>query len=245
MSAKSLEDKVAIVTGSARGIGKAVAIKLASHGADIVSVDIIKSNMTDVVEKVESLGRKCFTKEVDVSCWESVNKMVSEVVSQFGKVDILVNVAGILGSEKTILNISEEEWNTTIDVNLKGIFNCSKAVLSYMLKSKQGRIVNIASIAGLRGDSFVDYSSSKAGVIGFTMALARELFSTGIKVNAIAPGSVNTPMFQKVKETVKKQVDNFVIGEPEDIADGVLFLILNNFISGETINMSGGGFIAL
>lgn len=241
-----LAGKVALVTGGAQGIGKAVALLLARNGADIVVSDINLEKAEETAKEVQALGRKALATKVDVGTFGDVEKMVEAILTQFGKVDILVNNAGI-ARDKLILRMTEEDWDAVLNINLKGTFNCTKAVVRHMSKQKSGKIVNIASVVGEMGNAGQgNYAASKAGVIGFTKTIAREFAQRGINVNAIAPGYIETPMTDalpdKVKEELKRLIPMDRLGKPEDVAEAVLFLVSEsaNYITGQVLNVNGG-----
>jgi 3-oxoacyl-[acyl-carrier protein] reductase len=241
-----LAGKVALITGAAQGIGKAVALLLARNGADIVISDINLEKAEETAKEVQALGRKAMATKVDVATLGDVEKMVQATLAQFGKVDILVNNAGI-ARDKLILRMSEEDWDAVLNINLKGTFNCTKAVVRYMSKQKSGKIVNIASVVGEMGNAGQgNYAASKAGVIGFTKTIAREFAQRGINVNAIAPGYIETPMTDalpdKAKEELKRLIPMDRLGKPEDVAEAVLFLVSEsaNYITGQVLNVNGG-----
>lgn len=241
-----LEGKVALITGAAQGIGKAIAMLLAKNGADVVVSDINLDKANETSKEVVALGRRSIAIKVDVSKSDEVEKMVERIISEFGRIDILVNNAGIT-RDKLILRMTEEDWDQVIDVNLKGTFNCTKAAIKYMSKQKSGKIVNIASVSGEMGNpGQANYSASKAGVIGFTKTIAREFAQRGINVNAIAPGYIETPMTEvlpdKIKEELKKMIPMERLGKPEDVAHAVLFLVseASSYITGQVLNVNGG-----
>jgi len=241
-----LKGKVALVTGAAQGIGKAIALLLARNGADLVVSDINLEKAQETAREIQAIERKALAVKVDVANLEDVERMVQAVLEQFHQVDILVNNAGI-ARDKLILRMTEEDWDVVLDVNLKGTFNCTKAVIRHMLKQKSGKIVNIASVVGEMGNAGqANYSASKAGVIGFTKTIAREFAQRGINVNAIAPGYIETPMTdalpEKVKEELKRMIPLERLGRPEDIAEAVLFLVSasSNYITGQVLNVNGG-----
>lgn len=241
-----LAGKVALVTGGAQGIGKAVALLLARNGADIVVSDINLEKAEETAKEVQALGRRALATKVDVAAFGDVEKMVEAILTQFGKVDILVNNAGI-ARDKLILRMTEEDWDAVLNINLKGTFNCTKAVVRHMSKQKSGKIVNIASVVGEMGNAGQgNYAASKAGVIGFTKTIAREFAQRGINVNAIAPGYIETPMTDalsdKVKEELKRLIPMDRLGKPEDVAEAVLFLVSEsaNYITGQVLNVNGG-----
>jgi 3-oxoacyl-[acyl-carrier protein] reductase len=245
---KSLElsGKVALVTGAAQGIGKAIALLLARNGADVVVSDINLEKAQETTNEIEGMGRRSFAIKVNVADLKDVEQMVKAIVEQFGRIDILVNNAGIT-RDRLILRMTEEDWDTVLDVNLKGTFNCTKAVIRHMSKQKSGKIVSIASVSGEMGNpGQANYAASKAGVIGFTKTIAREFAGRGINVNAIAPGYIQTPMTdavpEKAKEELKRMIPMERLGRPEDVAQAVLFLVSENsgYITGQVLNVNGG-----
>lgn len=250
-----LRGKVAIVTGAGQGIGKAIALELATAGASLVLADIREDTLEKVEEEIEEIGRAVLRIRMDVSKWEDAERMAQKAMERFGRVDILVNNAGIApkgkgGVRLGILDINDQDWDTVTNVNLKGVFNCSKAVMPFIISQRAGRIVNIGSIAGLTGgDSGIPsahYSVSKAGVICLTKVLARELAQYNINVNVIAPGRILTQMAEisspEANEAARKQTPLGRFGEPTDIARAVLFLVSKSgdYITGETMVIDGG-----
>lgn len=241
-----LSGKVALVTGAAQGIGKAIALLLARNGADIVISDINLEKAEETAKEIEGTGQKAMTIKVDVVNSEEVERMVQAVMERFGHIDILVNNAGI-ARDKLILRMTEGDWDTVINVNLKGTFNCTKAVVKHMSKQRSGKIVSIASVVGEMGNvGQGNYSASKAGVIGFTKTIAREFAQRGINVNAIAPGYIETPMTdvlpEKTKEELRRLIPMERLGRPEDVAEAVLFLVseASSYITGQVLNVNGG-----
>ncbi len=241
-----LEGKVAIITGGSQGIGKAIALLLAEKGVNIAVSDINREKAEEALREIESLGRKGLAIGVDVSNYNEVEAMVKKVVDTFGAIHILVNNAGIT-RDSLIIRMKEEDWDAVLDVNLKGTFNCTKAVLKYMTKQKGGRIVNIASIVGVMGNpGQANYVASKAGVIGFTKSTAREYSSRDITVNAVAPGFIDTAMTQalppEIREKLLKQIPIEKFGTPLDVAQAVLFLVSDDasYITGQVIHVNGG-----
>lgn len=241
-----LSGKVALVTGGAQGIGKAIALLLAKHGADVVVSDINLEKARETASEIEALGRKALALQANVAIWNEVEQMVEAVVERFGRIDILVNNAGIT-RDRLILRMTEEDWDMVLDVNLKGTFHCTKAALRHMAKQKSGKIVNIASVSGEMGNpGQANYAASKAGVIGFTKTIAREFASRGINVNAIAPGFIQTAMTdaipEKVRETLVQMIPMERLGQPEDVAEAVLFLVSerSSYITGQVLNVNGG-----
>ncbi len=241
-----LVGKVALVTGGAQGIGKAVALLLARNGADSVVSDVNLERAEETSREIQSLGRKAMAIKADVSRVGDVEGMVQAILEKFGKIDILINNAGI-ARDKLILRMTEEDWDAVLGVNLKGTFNCTKAVIKHMSKQRSGKIVNIASVVGEMGNAGqANYSASKAGVIGFTKTVAREFAQRGINVNAIAPGYIQTPMTDvlpdKAKEELKRMIPMERMGQPEDVAQAALFLVseASSYITGHVLNVNGG-----
>lgn len=241
-----LTGKVALVTGAAQGIGKAVAMLLAQRGADIIVSDINLEKAEETSKEIATLGPRAMAIRANVAVVEEVEKMVQAIIERFGQIHILVNNAGI-ARDKLLLRMTEEDWDLVLDINLKGTFNCTKAVIRYMSKQRYGKIVNIASVVGEMGNAGqANYSASKAGVIGFTKTIAREFASRGINVNAIAPGYIVTPMTEvlpeKAKEDLKRMIPMERLGQPEDVAQAAFFLVseASNYITGQVINVNGG-----
>lgn len=242
-----LKDKVAVVTGGTRGIGRAIVLKLADEGANIV---INYRNSDKEAEQLKAIleekGVKVLTVKCDISNFEDSKKLIDKCKEEFGKIDILVNNAGIT-KDTLIMRMKEEDFDSVIDVNLKGTFNCAKHASAIMLKQKFGKIINMTSVVGITGNAGQsNYAASKAGVIGLTKSLARELGSRGITVNAVAPGFINTDMTSvlsdKIKEEAMKNIPLKKLGNPEDIANLVGFLASDsaNYITGQVINVDGG-----
>ncbi|MBI2869282.1 MAG: 3-oxoacyl-[acyl-carrier-protein] reductase [Chloroflexi bacterium] len=239
-----LKDRVAIVTGSARGIGAAIALKLAEAKASVVVADLNEPGL--VAEQVKALGCPGLAVTADVSSAPDVTRLVDETIAAFGRVDILVNNAGIT-RDQIILRMSDDDWDNVLRVNLKSAFLCTRAALRSMLKQRWGRIVSIASIVGLTGNpGQANYASAKAGVIGFTRTIAKEVASRGITVNAVAPGFIDTAMTQKLddrqKEEIKKRIPLGYIGSARDVADAVGFLVSEEarYITGQVLSVDGG-----
>jgi 3-oxoacyl-[acyl-carrier protein] reductase len=243
----SMEGKIAIVTGGSRGIGRAISEELAQRGANIVVADIQeKSAKTTAHEITDLTGRESIGVYVDVADLESANKMVAHVKEKFGRVDILVNNAGVT-RDNLIMRISEDDWDMVLNVNLKGAFSCSKAVIRPMMKQRFGRIINISSVSGLAGQAGqTNYSASKAGLIGFTKALAREVASRQVTVNAVAPGFIPTALTVDLPEELKDWILNITpmgrMGTPEEIAYAVAFLASDKaaYITGQVLSVDGG-----
>ncbi len=242
-----LTGKVALVTGASRGIGKAIALELALNGATVaVNFSGSEEKANAVVEEIKALGREAIAIKADVSNSDSVNNLVKTVIETYGSLDILVNNAGIT-RDNLIMRMKEEEWDDVINTNLKGVFQCTKAVTRQMMKQRSGKIINIASIVGVSGNpGQANYVAAKAGVIGLTKTVAKELSSRNINVNAIAPGFITTDMTEKLPEEVKgemlKQIPLAKFGEPRDIAKVVLFLASEDskYITGQTLHVDGG-----
>ncbi len=241
-----LMDKVAIVTGAAQGIGKVIALGLAKCGADIAVSDINEDSLNEVVIEIEALGRKAIAVKMDVSSLKDCEDMVKRTVDAFGKVDILINNAGIT-RDTVLLRMKEEQWDQVIQVNLKGTFNCTKAVIRSMFKQKSGKIINISSVTGAMGNAGqANYSASKAAVMGFTKSIAREYAHCGITVNAVAPGFIKTAMTDAIPEKDRDAMISIIpakrLGLPEDVADTVCFLAsdMASYITGQIIHVNGG-----
>ncbi len=243
----SLEGRVAVVTGGSRGIGKAIALELARRGANVVVNYVSSSGAADeVVAEIEKLGRKGLAVQADVANVEQANHLIKTAADTFGQIDILVNNAGIT-RDMLIMMMSEEDWDAVIDTNLKGTFNCAKAAVRLMMRKRYGRIINITSISGQIGNAGqTNYSASKAGQIGFTKALAREVAGREITVNAIAAGYVDTDIWANVPEEAQAAFKDMIplgrTGQPEDIAYAVAFLASDQaaYITGQTLAVDGG-----
>ncbi len=241
-----LKNKVAIVTGGAQGIGKAICLRLAKEKAKIVIFDLMDELAFKVVEEIKEKGGEGLNIPVNVSSLCSVRQAVQEVIDKFKRVDILVNNAGIT-KDALILRMKEEDWDKVIQVNLKGAFNCLKVVLKFMSKQKYGRIVNVSSVIGLRGNvGQANYAASKAGLIALAKSAAKEFAGRGITVNAIAPGFIQTSMTQGLLNTRKDYLINQIpmgrVGKPEEVAGLVSYLVSDDaaYITGETIRIDGG-----
>jgi 3-oxoacyl-[acyl-carrier protein] reductase len=242
----NLKGRTALVTGSGRGIGRAIAEKLADYGCNIVISDVneeeSKSTAAEIAKKgVETIGLKC-----DVSKSDQVAEMIKAVIGKFGRIDIVVNNAGIT-RDGLLMGMKEEDWDLVLNINLKGAFLVTREVIKPMMKERFGRIINIASIVGLMGNAGqANYTASKAGLIALTKTTAREYASRNINVNAVAPGFIETPMTQKLPEKVKEamlaQIPQGKYGSVEDIANAVLFLAsdLSNYVTGQVISVNGG-----
>jgi 3-oxoacyl-[acyl-carrier protein] reductase len=241
-----LANQVAVVTGAGRGIGQAIALKLAAAGADIACVDLKVEFCEETVQKAKALGRKAWGFGANVSDAASVEAAAKDILTAAGKVDILVNNAGIT-KDGLLMRMSEADWDAVLDINLKGTFLFTQAFTRSFLKQRSGRIVNIASVIGLIGNAGqCNYGASKAGVIGFTKSVARELASRSITANAIAPGFIETAMTAKlgpeVREALLKQIPLASLGQPEDVANAVLFLAspAARYITGQVLPVDGG-----
>lgn len=242
-----LEGKVALVTGASRGIGREIALELAREGASVaVNYAGSEAKALEVVDEIKAMGRDAFAIQADVSNSESVTDMAKETIERFGKLDILVNNAGIT-KDNLLMRMKESEWDDVININLKGVFLCTKAVTRQMMKQRSGRIINISSIVGVSGNAGqANYVAAKSGVIGLTKTTAKELSSRGITVNAVAPGFITTDMTDKLNEDVKtemlKQIPLARFGEPKDIARTVIFLASEDsaYMTGQTLHIDGG-----
>ena len=242
-----LQDKVAIVTGASRGIGKAIALELASQGATVVVNYAKSSSAADaVVEEITAAGGKAIALQADVAKSEEVDNLVDSTKQKFGHIDVLVNNAGI-ARDTLMLRMKLEDWQAVIDLNLTGVFLCTRAVSKLMLKQKSGRIINITSVSGLMGNpGQSNYSAAKAGVIGLTKTLAKEFASRGVTVNAVAPGFIATAMTDvltdKQKEAILTRVPAGRLGSGEDVAAAVLYLSSEEagYVTGQTLHVNGG-----
>ncbi len=243
---KPLENKVAIVTGAARGIGQAIALQLAADGADLALGDVKLEWLEETAGKVRALGRRAEVYAMNVADGAAVGEAVTKIAADFGHIDVLVNNAGIT-RDTLLIRMSEEDWDAVLDINLKGAFLVTKAVARIMMKQRAGSIVNIASVVGIMGNpGQVNYSASKAGLIALTRTLAKELGSRNVRINAVAPGFIRTAMTDKLPEAAKEAMLRNVPlarpGEPEDVAKAVAFLAGDNaaYISGQTLPVCGG-----
>ena len=240
------EGKNAIVTGAARGIGQAIALDLAAKGAQIVICDLREEWLEETAAAIKQAGRKVTCKELDVTNHGATQSMFQEIASESGSIDILVNNAGIT-RDGLLMRMSEADWDAVLAVNLKGVFNCTKAVTRTMMKQRAGAIVNIASIIGITGNAGqANYSASKAGVIAFTKSVAKEFASRNIRINAVAPGFITSKMTDSLSEDVRESMLDAIplkrFGNPEHVASVVSFLASDQaaYITGEVINISGG-----
>jgi 3-oxoacyl-[acyl-carrier protein] reductase len=242
-----LKGRTAVITGSGRGIGKAIALKLAANGANIVINDIPSSDYADeTCEEIKALGVDAIVVKGDVRKKDDVEALISAAIEKFGKIDIFVNNAGIT-RDGLMIRMNEEDWDLVMDINLKGAFNCIKAVARPMMKQRSGSIINIASIVGVMGNAGqANYVASKAGLIGLTKTTAKEFASRGIRCNAVAPGFIRSAMTDVLTDEVKQQYFNAIplgkFGETDNIADVVVFLAsdMSQYVTGQTINVDGG-----
>ncbi len=239
-------ERISIITGASQGIGEAIAHEFAAEGAAVVLVDIQKAKLDEVAQKIAEKGGKAAVYQADVSKHDQANAVVESVIKEYKKIDHLINNAGIT-KDGFLLRMKEEEWDAVIAVNLKGIFNFSKAAIRSMIGSRYGRIVNLSSVVGLMGNAGqANYAASKAGLIGFTKSLAREVASRGITVNAVAPGYIATPMTASLPEQVKTAFLGIIplqrFGEPAEVAHAVKFLCSDEaaYITGQVIQINGG-----
>jgi len=242
-----LKDEVAIITGAARGIGRSIAEKFASQGANLAIIDVnLEAAEQTAGELAKQYGVKTMAARTDVSNAEDVDAMVKKVLDTFGRIDILVNNAGVT-RDNLMLRMKDEEWDLVININLKGVFVCTRSVVRHMAKARKGNIINIASVVGQMGNAGqANYTASKGGVIALTKTTAREFAGRNVRVNAVAPGFINTAMTEVLSEQVKtemlRQVPLDRMGEPEDIANGCLFLAsgMSAYITGHVLAINGG-----
>jgi 3-oxoacyl-[acyl-carrier protein] reductase len=242
-----LKGKTAIVTGGSRGIGKAIALKLAEHGANVVLNYVRENNDIDTLKsEIEAKGVRVVCAKADISDFEQAETLIKTAHEEFGRIDILVNNAGIT-KDGLLLKMKEEDFDSVININLKGTFNCIKHVSSIMLKQRYGKIINISSVVGLVGNAGqINYSASKAGILGITKSAAKEFGSRNITVNAVAPGFIDTQMTETLSDKIKEStISNIALkkfGQPEDVANTVAFLASDAaaYITGQVINVDGG-----
>ncbi|MGJ0846243.1 3-oxoacyl-[acyl-carrier-protein] reductase [Tissierella praeacuta DSM 18095] len=243
----SLKDKAALITGGSRGIGKEIALELARNGVHIgISYVSNTEKANEVLEEIKSYGVNAIAVKANVSVEEEVFQMIKTIEEELGTIDILVNNAGIT-KDNLLIRMKEQDWDEVMDVNLKGVFLCTKAVSRIMMKKRYGKIINITSVVGITGNvGQGNYSASKAGVIGFTKSMARELASRGIRVNGIAPGFIETDMTDVLKDEIKEAMLKTIplnsFGNPKDIANLAVFLASesSDYITGQIINVDGG-----
>ena len=242
----SLTGKIAVVTGSAQGIGQAIATTLAQEGADVVVADLDANRCEETVARIQQLGQKAMAVSVNVGDWDQVKDMIARVLKDWDRIDILVNNAGIT-RDGLLLRMKEEDWQSVLQVNLTGTFFCVKAVVPTMSRQRNGRIVNIASIVGAIGNvGQANYSASKAAVIGLTKTVAREYAGRNVTINAVAPGFIDTAMTQDLSDETKEALLNQIplkrLGQPSDIAEAVSFLCSEKagYITGHVLHVNGG-----
>lgn len=242
-----LEGKTAIVTGGSRGIGEAIALRLANEGADVAICAKSSTEAAEAVaEKIRALGKQAIVQQTDVSQSESVDALIKTTLDAWGKIDILINNAGIT-RDNLLMRMKQDEWDAVLDVNLKGTYHCTKAVTRSMMKSRSGRIINISSVVGLMGNAGqINYAASKAGLIGLTKSVAKELASRNITANAVAPGFIPTEMTAELNDDMREkliaQIPLGKLGNPEDVAAAVAFLASDDaaYITGQVIVVDGG-----
>ncbi|MCH9007442.1 3-oxoacyl-[acyl-carrier-protein] reductase [candidate division KSB1 bacterium] len=241
-----LQDKVAIVTGASRGIGRAIALRLAGDGANLVVTATSLERAESVATEIEALGRKALPLACDVAEFEQVESLIKGTTEIFSRIDILVNNAGIT-KDNLLIRMNQEQWDDVIAVNLKGTFNCIRAATKTLMKQRAGKIVNITSVVGIMGNAGqANYCASKAGVIGLTKSVARELAARNIQVNAVAPGFITTDMTAALPEEVKENLSEAIplgrMGSPEEVAACVAYLASEDadYITGQVINVDGG-----
>ena len=240
-------NKLAIITGGARGIGKQIALTFAKEGYNIaINYRTENEDLKNTKKEIEENNVKCFTFQGDVTNFKDCEQFVKQIVEEFGNIDVLVNNAGIT-RDTLLMRMKEEDFKQVIDTNLIGTFNVTKNVISYMMKARSGRIINISSVVGISGNAGqTNYSSSKAGIIGFTKSLAKEVASRNITVNAVAPGFIETQMTDVLKDDIKEEIAKKIplkrMGTPQDVANVVKFLASNDssYITGQVINIDGG-----
>lgn len=242
-----LDGKTALVTGGSRGIGREIALQLAKEGASVaVNYSGNETAAEETARMIREFGGKAMIVRADVSDFEAAGQMVKEVADAYGRIDILINNAGIT-RDNLLLRMKEADWDAVLNTNLKGVFNCTKAVTKIMMKQRSGKIVNMTSVIGLSGNAGqANYAAAKAGVIGFTKSMAKELANRGICVNAVAPGFIDTDMTANLPEQMKddalKKIPLAKLGSPSDVAGAVMFLVSDaaSYITGQTLNVDGG-----
>ena len=243
---KPLENQIAVITGAGRGIGRAIALKFAAEGADVACVSRTAENSEKVASEIRALGRKAWAHAVDVADAAAVSATAEKILGETGKVDILVNNAGVT-RDGLLMRMSDADWDAVLDTNLKGAFLVTKAFSRAMIKARTGRIINVSSVIGLIGNAGqCNYAASKAGLIGFTQSVAKELAGRGITVNAIAPGFIETDMTSELKaemrEAILKQIPLGTFGQAEDIAGAALYLAgpAGRYVTGQVLTVDGG-----
>ena len=241
-----LKDKIAIITGAGSGIGRAIALAFSKEGAKVVVADWSEQGGKETVEQIEKQKGEAIFVKTDVSKANDIDRMAEDCLNKFGRIDILVNNAGI-ARDKLLLRMSEEDWDKVIDVDLKSVFLCTKAVLRPMVKQRRGRIISLSSIAGITGNKGqANYASAKAGIIGFTRTVAREVGSHGVTANAVAPGFIETDMTGQMKEDWRQEIKRNIplgrFGTPRDVAGAVAFLASDEagYITGQVLGVDGG-----
>ena len=244
-----LNSKIAIVTGASQGIGETIAVEMAKSGANVFCLARNKNALDSTINKIISNGDKASAYSCDISDNEQFNNIVTDIFKEYGSIDILVNNAGIT-NDTLLMRMSDEQWDSVLNINLKGSFTCTRSVIKYMMKKKSGRIINITSIVGLTGNAGqANYAASKAGLIGMTKSIAKEVASRGITANCVAPGWIETAMTEQLSDDVKNkflsQIPTGKIGYPKDIANTVIFLASKEaeYITGQTITVDGGRII--
>ena len=244
-----LNGKIAIVTGASQGIGETIAVEMAKSGAIVFCLARNKNALDSTINKIISNGDKASAYSCDISDNEQFNNIVTDIFKEYGSIDILVNNAGIT-NDTLLMRMSDDQWDSVLNINLKGSFTCTRSVIKYMMKKKSGRIINITSIVGLTGNAGqANYAASKAGLIGMTKSIAKEVASRGITANCVAPGWIETAMTEQLSDDVKNkflsQIPTGKIGYPKDIANTVIFLASKEaeYITGQTITVDGGRII--
>lgn len=240
-----LKNKVCVITGAAGGIGSATALACAQEGAKVVLIQHQKA-AEEVSQKIKESGGESFIFTADVTNLSSVELAVKQIIERLGHIDVWINNAGIT-SDSLLLRMKEEEWDRVLDTNLKGVFNCTKSVLKFMIKKRQGKIINISSVVGIIGNpGQANYAAAKAGIIGFSKAVAKEVASRNICVNVVAPGYIQTPMTENLSEEDKTKILSLIpllrLGTPEDVANTIVFLASDkaNYITGQVLVVDGG-----
>ncbi len=241
-----LQDKVSLITGAARGIGKAIAMKLAAEGSNIAICDVDEEGLNKAFHQLQQSGSEVLIGKVDVTKFDEVQAFIQKILDKFGRIDILINNAGIT-RDSLLVRMGESDWDAVLDINIKGTFNCTKATAKPMMKQRGGRIINISSIIGITGNAGqANYAASKGGIIAFTKSVAKELASRNINVNAIAPGFIETEMTLKLSEEVRNNILKLIplgkFGQAGNVADLALFLVSDDstYITGQVVRVDGG-----